>query len=504
MSTYQLSIKELKQIGTELSMHLSDAEATEYLNLMRPSFDAYETIASLTDESPPVQYARGPVVTPNVDENGLNAWAVKSKIAGASMGKLAGKTVAIKDNVAVAGLPMVNGSHTMIGFVPSFDATVVSRVLDEGATILGKATCEHFCLSGGSHTSFPGPVHNPLKYGYSAGGSSSGSAALVASGQVDMAIGSDQGGSIRIPSSFCGVYGMKPTHGLVPYTGAMPIEATVDHLGPITTSVADNALMLEAIAGYDGLDPRQSQVHTDTYTDYLLRGVKGMKIGILKEGFSLPNMDPEVAAKVLGAVEVFKELGAEIQDISVPEHSLAGMLWHPIGCEGLTMQMMHGNGMGFNWKGQYDPALMQHHADWRMQADSLSPSLKLCMLVGQYGINAFGGNFYAKSQNLARRVRNAYDQALNRVDLLLMPTLPITAQPLPSEDSSITERVSRALEMIGNTSPMDVTGHPAMSIPCGKLDGLPVGLMLVGKHFAEGVIYQAAAAYESAGEWRNA
>ena len=162
----------------------------------------------------------------------------------------------------LAGVPMMNGAATMEGYIPDIDATVVHRILDAGGTIVGKAHCEYFCLSGGSHTSATGPVHNPHKMGYSAGGSSSGSAVLVALGEVDMALGGDQGGSIRMPASFCGIYGMKPTHGLVPYTGIMPIEIYVDHTGPMTANVADNALLLEVLAGPDGYDPRQYNVKT--------------------------------------------------------------------------------------------------------------------------------------------------------------------------------------------------------------------------------------------------
>ena len=167
----------------------------------------------------------------------------------------------------LAGVPMMNGAATLEGYVPDIDATVVQRMLDAGATIVGKAHCEFFCMSGGSHTGATGPVHNPHKMGYSAGGSSSGSAVLVALGEVDMAIGGDQGGSIRMPASFSGIYGMKPTHGLVPYTGIMPIEIYVDHTGPMTASVADNALLLEVIAGPDGYDPRQYNVKTHPYTE---------------------------------------------------------------------------------------------------------------------------------------------------------------------------------------------------------------------------------------------
>uniref|UniRef100_UPI0031CEDCA9 amidase n=1 Tax=Klebsiella sp. TaxID=576 RepID=UPI0031CEDCA9 len=502
MAIERPTIEQLQELSSRLHMRLTPAQAEEYLALMQANFDAYDLIDALPDEIPAARYPRAAAYRPDGEENPLNAWYYKSEVQGAATGKLAGRTVALKDNIALAGVPMMNGASTLEGFVPAYDATVATRLLDAGATILGKATCEHFCLSGGSHTSDPAPVHNPLRHGYSAGGSSSGSAALVAARAVDMAIGCDQGGSIRIPSAFCGTYGMKPTHGLVPYTGIMPIEATLDHAGPITANVRDNALMLEAIAGGDGLDPRQYAPTVEAYTAALDKGVRNLKIGLLTEGFQLPNMDTQVAEKVRGAVARLQEQGALVGEISVPEHNLAGALWSPIGCEGLTAQMMHGNGMGFNWEGQYDVALLDKHARWRDDADALSPSLKICMFVGQYGLERYHGRYYARAQNIARRARAGYDRALADFDLLVMPTVPIVAQPLPEPGCSITEYISRAFEMIGNTAPQDITGHPAMSIPCGLVDGLPVGMMLVGRHYAESTIYQAAAALEASGDWR--
>ncbi|KHN50123.1 amidase [Pectobacterium fontis] len=503
MAIERPDIEQLQAIASQLHMSISPTEAEEYLALMQPNFDAYDLIDSLPDAVPEVRYPRAAGYRPEGAENPHNGWYYKTEVKGAATGKLAGRTVVLKDNIALAGVPMMNGTSTLEGFIPTYDATVATRLLDAGATILGKATCEHFCLSGGSHTSDPAPVHNPHRHGYASGGSSSGSAVLVAAGDVDMAIGCDQGGSIRIPSAFCGTYGMKPTHGLVPYSGIMPIEATVDHAGPITANVYDNALMLEVIAGADGLDPRQYAPPVDNYTAYLDRGVKGLRIGILTEGFQLPNLDPQVADSVRSAIDTLAGLGAIVSEVSVPAHHLAGALWTPIGCEGLTTQMMHGNGMGMNWKGLYDVALLDKHAGWREHTDALSASLKVCMLVGQYGLDRYNGRYYAKAQNLARLARAGYDQALQDVDLLVMPTLPITAQPLPQQGCSVTEYISRAFEMIGNTAPLDITGHPAMSVPCGKVDGLPVGLMFVGRHYAEGTIYQAAAALEAAYDWQT-
>jgi amidase len=495
------SVEDILDIAADLGMSFTHEEAVEYLSLMQANFDGYDLVDAMPDNLPAVKYPRTPGYRPRGEENKYGAWYFKSVVKGAPEGKLAGKTVALKDNVSLAGVPMMNGASTLEGFVPSVDATVVTRLLDAGATILGKATCEHFCLSGGSHTSDPGPVHNPHKMGYSAGGSSSGSAALVAAGEVDLAIGGDQGGSIRIPASYCGVYGMKGTHGLVPYTGVMPIEATIDHTGPITANVRDNALMMEVIAGADGLDPRQYAPKVTPYTAALGKGVSGLKIGILKEAFTMPGTQKGVVDKVLAGADRFAKMGAVVEEVSIPEHAITGAVWGPIALEGLTMQMMHGNGMGFNWKGFYDIALIDAHSAWRERADDLSITLKISMLVGQYSLKHYRGRYYGKAQNLARLMKAAYDKTFGTYDLLLSPTLPMVATPLPEPGASITEITARAFEMIGTTAPFDVTGHPAMTMPCGLSDGLPVGLMLIGKDYDEATIYQAAAAFEAAGDW---
>ena len=499
MTIQRPTLDQLQDIIADLGMTMSEATAAEYLAMMQGSMASYDVVEQLPDEKPIVQYPRTPGYQPSGEENQYNAWYVKTTIKGAPEGKLAGKTVAVKDNVCVAGVPMMNGASTLEGYTPDLDATIVTRMLDAGATILGKAHCECFCLSGGSHTSALGPVHNPLKRGYSAGGSSSGSAALVAAGEVDMAIGGDQGGSIRIPSAYCGTYGMKPTWGLVPYTGVMPIESTIDHTGPITANVADNALLLEVLAGADGLDPRQYAPVTANYTEALGKEVKGMKIGIVTEGFDWSNSEPDVDEKVRAAAALFGTMGAAVGEVSLPMHRIGRDIWTPIVLEGLQMQMMHGNGMGFNWKGQYTVSLIDAHAPWRERADELSESLKISMLIGEYFLRHYRGRFYGKAQNQARRLTAAYDKALAQYDLLLMPTLPVKATPLPPRDAPLSLILQRAFEMIANTAVTDVTGHPAMSLPCGMSGGLPVGLMLIGKKFNEMSIYRAAHAFEQAG-----
>jgi len=377
MALRRPNMEQLRALTRSLHMNLSDAELAQYLEQMEASFQAYDRVDALPDFVPEVKYARTPGRRPSADENKLNAWYVKTDIRGAETGPLKGRQVVLKDNIALAGVPMMNGASTLEGYVPAFDATVAQRVLDAGGTIIGKAHCEYFCLSGGSHTNATGPVHNPWRMGTIAGGSSSGCGALVGSGEVSLAIGGDQGGSIRIPSAFSGCCGMKPTHGLVPYTGAMPIESTIDHLGPITGNVADNALLLEVLAGEDGLDPRQYSPKLAQYTDALSMGVEGLRIGILREGFGMPGETPGLGAKVRAAADQLARLGARVREVSVPMHLDGAAIWTPIALEGLQAQMMNGNGMGFNWRGLYDVGLMDRHAAWRTRADALSPSLKV-------------------------------------------------------------------------------------------------------------------------------
>jgi amidase len=499
------TLEQLEAVADDLGFTMSFAELEAHLEALIPAVAAYNVVDRMPDElGPPVRYPRTPGYRPVGEENRYGAWYVKTTVEGASRGKLRGKRVVLKDNVCLAGVPMMNGASTLEGYVPDVDATVATRILDAGGTIVGKAVCEYFCFSGGSHTSSTGPVHNPRRMGHMAGGSSSGSAALVAAGEVPMALGGDQGGSIRIPSAYCGTYGMKPTHGLVPYTGIMPIESTIDHTGPITATVEDNALLLEVLAGPDGLDPRQyGPERPERYTQALGQGVKGMRVAVVPEGFGHPQSMPAVDELVRQAAEELRRLGAEVAEVPIPLHRLGQAIWLPVAAEGATAQMMLGNGYGFNWQGLYVTSLLDHHSNWRSRADELSDTLKNTMLLGHYMVRHYRGRYYAKAQNLVRRLRAAYDAVLKDHDLLLMPTLPLTAPPIPAADAPLPEILARAFEMLPNTTPFDCTHHPAMSLPCGLADGLPVGLMLVGRMYGEAAIYRAAHAFEQGVDWEG-
>ncbi len=491
---------DLAAIADRYGFDLSAQDVESFRAVIAGALASYDAVERLYTERLPEAPIR-PYQWPAEADNELGAWYVTTEIRTADDGPLAGRRIAIKDNIEVAGLPMMNGSATVEGYVPRRDATVVTRVLDAGATITGKAVCEDLCFSGGSHTSRTGPVCNPWDRTKSAGGSSSGSAALVAAGQADMALGGDQGGSVRIPSAFCGTVGHKPTYGLVPYTGAFPIENTLDHLGPITRTVRDAALMLGVLAGRDGLDPRQrADLPAADYLADLDAGVAGLRIGVVAEGFGLPGLSqPGVDETVRAAVATLAAAGAAVSEISLPWHRDGLHVWNIIATDGATSQMIDGNGYGMNSPGLYDPELIAHYARGRREhAAEMSESLKVTALLGRYAIDRYDGRHYAMARNLALELTAAYDAALADADVLIMPTLPIVASTIPAAGASREEKLARSLEMIANTAPLDVSGHPATSVPAGLSDGLPVGMMIVGRHFADAMCLRVAQAYEQA------
>ena len=494
---------QLSELERELGLNLSADERSIYAMLIAALLSSYPQVEA-ADDALPAPAIGGPRRwwEPPAAENPLGAWFVRTEIPRASSGPLAGVQVALKDNVMVAGVPMLNGSAVFEGYVGEVDATVVTRLLAAGAEIAGKAHCEDLCLSGGSHTNVRGLVHNPHRRGYSAGGSSSGSGALVGAGVVPMAIGGDQGGSIRIPAAFCGAVGMKPTYGLVPYTGICSLDPTIDHVGPITLTVRDNARMLEVIAGPDGFDSRQAGAPSQPWSQRLDGGVARMRIAIVREGFGHAHAQAAVDAKVRAAAQRLEKLGATVEEVSIPEHRRISALTFPMMVEGMWRTTVAG-GQGVGRLDLYVPGLTAHLARWREKADRLAPLLKTVLLAGAHVDREHGARFYQKAVNQARVLRAAYDRVLAEFDLLLMPTSPIVATPLPAPDAPLLERFQRSSEMTGNTQPFDVTHHPAISVPCGKVDGLPVGMMLVGRHYAEETLYRASYAFEQSEDWRQ-
>ncbi|MFT6890135.1 MAG: amidase [Halioglobus sp.] len=493
--------EDLDRIAKDLGLQLSATEISSYEEILGNIIGGYNAVAATPADLPSVKYPRSPAYRPQESENPHNAWAVKTSVKGAAQGKLAGRTIVLKDNICLAGIPMTVGSSVLDGYLPEVDAEVACRILDAGGEITGKAVCEYFCVSSGSHTSATGPVHNPHQRGHTTGGSSSGCAALVAAGEVDMAIGGDQGGSIRAPSAFCGVYGMKPTFGLVPYTGCMPLDMNMDHIGPMTNSVEDNALLLEVIAGSDNVDPRQKLCTPEPYSKALGQSISGLKIAVLEEGFNQEDPNSAVDKTFLSAIEHYKKLGVEVDRVSVPMHLMGPAIFLPIAIKNFTDLMCAGG--AHNTEGWYVPSMAQASRRWMDRPNDLPHNVRIMLMAGKYLDNLEGYQVYTNAQNLKIQLRAHYDKLLLDYDLLIMPTVPTTAPELPPENAGSEVVMAHALGALVNTMQFDLTGHPAMSIPCGMIKDLPVGMMLVGKHLDEATIYRAAHAFEQSTDWKS-
>lgn len=495
--------KDLHRLAKANHFQLSQNELEAFQALIPGLFENYELLDQMPLPREPLKYRdRDPGQRPTRREDPLNAIVRRCTLRGASSGKLAGKRFGLKNNICVAGMPMSCGSLVLDGYIPDTDATIVGRLLNEGAEVVATLNLDNFAFSGAGDTSALGAVLNPHSREHLAGGSSAGSAAALYYDDIDITIGGDQGGSIRIPASWCGVVGLKPTHGLVPYTGIVGIDNTFDHVGPMARTAADAALTLEVIAGKDPMDPRQGEVPVQPYTEALGRGVEGLRVGVLAEGFGLGVSEPDVDVGVRKAVAVFSELGASATEVSVPDHREAGGIVWSLSAEGATA-LLQSNGMGHHWEGLYNPSLVETLGkSLRAQSNDLPPAAKLVLLVGSYMGERYHGRLYAKAQNLRRVLRASYDRALAQVDVLAMPTTPMKAHK-HEPDLGPQGVIDHGWNMLGNTSPFDMTGHPAISIPCGKTNGLPVGLMLVGRHFDDATLFRAAHAFEQQVDWET-
>lgn len=495
------AISELEKMSAQFGLCVSDPKLLiEYQEAMGDILKKVNRLDRLAEPTLPVKYPRTPGFRPLPEDNPFNAWFWRCNIKGAASGRLSRKRVAINDNIAVAGVPMMAGCHALEGYVPDFDAIVVTRILDEGGTILGKSMCESLCFSGGSFTSAKGPVCNAYNVAKSAGGSTSGGAVLVACNEVDMAIGGDQRGSIRVPASWNGIVGLKPSYGLVPYTGAMSIDPSLDHVGPMARTVHDCALILEAIAGHnDGLDPRQPRsIIVPEYTKELSQcSLEGIKIAILKEGFGQPDSDPKVDTLVKKAIDQLAYAGAQITEVSIPLHAECTNIWAAIAYEGLLDNTIMTGGVGTGYRGFYPTSMMSSAGkSLKARVNDLNHSQKIAMLMGQYMKTNYQSQVYGKGQNIRLLLTQAYDDVYKDYDVIAMPTVPFTASDLPKKNCNLSKFLELSTNMNSNTMAANLTGHPSLTINAGYLDTQPVGLLLTGRVFEEVLLLQVASTFE--------
>ena len=493
----------LLQTGIDLRVPLSEEELEIVLGLIPGLLNSYEEITRQDSASISAPSRGNTGKSPS--KNPHNAWTWQCAISPTSTGVLDGVKVAIKDNIAVAGLPMRAGSNVTDGWIPESDATVVTSLLENGAEIVGKSQCEDLCISGGSITSKPLPVHNPVRMNYSAGGSSSGSAVLVATGEVDLALGADQGGSIRIPASLCGVIGLKATFGAIPYSGVLGLEPSIDHVGPIARDIETIHNALKAMVTFHESDPRQRpfvneiQGLQSALNETQLLPFSHLRVALITEGFDLtregetefPGSAASAELVMMQAQELIA-LGATVDLISIPEHRFAQHVYLPILLEGgaLSLTALKSTlfGQGYSLTGNVEREIVHGLSS---NGSSASPLTKLIAIVGNIFFEETGGDFYRLANILRKKISDAYDKILDGYDVLLCPT---------TAPAGIAVEMSRNPKNIGretfsfyqNCCVTDLTGHPSISVPAGMIDGLPVGAMLTAKHFDEMTLLRAA------------
>jgi amidase len=508
------TVDEVIAVAEKIGMSVGPEEAALYQRLLIPqlrAFDEFVQSRTVEEAVPPLLYGtRHPGYRPSAAEDPLGAWLWRCHIEGSGEGLLAGKTVSYKDHVAVAGVPLTFGSFVMEGFIADFDATIVTRVLKEGGTISGKNTMNGFVggYGSGGRIGDYDPPKNPHDARYVSGGSSSGSAVAVATAQVDISFGGDQGGSIRIPAAWSGTVGLKPTFGLVSHFGvAFGYDQSMDYTGPMARTVDDAAAALQAVAGYDGLDPRQSRAvpeHLDVVGP-LAHGVDGVRIGILQEGFE--DAEPDVRDLVMAAIDVIAEAGAVVSEVSIPEHLVIPKVAAVIMAEGSLAIRQTGIFGAFD-KTYYPPSLIAAiNKMWEHESDLISPRHRFGFLLAEFSRQNYHGRAYAKAHNLRPTFVKAYDSVLADVDVLVMPTTIMKAFEAGGPDDYL-ESLEGDITMLArnltrNTMPFNYTGHPALAVPCGKSGGLPVSLQLVTSTFADPLLLQVAYAYQSSVDWND-
>jgi aspartyl-tRNA(Asn)/glutamyl-tRNA(Gln) amidotransferase subunit A len=425
-----------------------------------------------------------------------------ARAAGQPPGPLAGVPIALKDNICVRGVRTTASSKILDQFRPPYDATVVDRLERAGAVIVGKTNCDEFAMGSSNENSAYGPVRNPWSQDRTPGGSSGGSAAAVAARCVPLALGSDTGGSIRQPASFCGIVGLKPTYGRVSRYGLLAFASSLDQIGPFGRTVADTALALSAIAGADGADATSAHVEVPDYAAALTGDVRGVRIGVPR-AFVSEGVDPQVRRAFDASLDVLRDAGASLVDIELPHARYAIPVYYLVCTAEASSNLARYDGVKYGYRAPGVETLQEMYSRTRDQA--FGPEVKRRIVLGTYVLSAgYYDAFYLKAQQVRTLLRRDYDQAFERVDVVAMPTSPVPPFRLG-------EKTEDPLQMyLGDvfTVSANLVGLPGVSVPCGfaEQDGarLPIGLQLMGRAFEEATLLRAADAFERATSWHEA
>lgn len=427
------------------------------------------------------------------------AQAVDAKIAaGEEIGLLAGIPIGIKDNMCTKGIPTTCASRILENFVPPYESTVTQKLADAGAVMVGKANLDEFAMGSSTENSAYQVTANPWDVARVPGGSSGGSAAAVAAQECTVAIGSDTGGSIRLPASFCGVVGMKPTYGLVSRFGLVAFGSSLDQIGPFGRTVEDTAILLGAIAGYDPKDSTSLKVEIPDYTQSLKLDLKSIKIGVIKETFG-EGLDPVVAQAVNQAIEQLKHLGAEIIEISCPRFRYGLPSYYIIAPSEASANLARYDGVKYGFRAPDSENLLSMYTHTR--AKGFGAEVKRRIMVGTYTLSAgYYDAYYLKAQKVRTLIKQDFENAFKQVDVLVSPTAPTTA--FKAGDKTADPLSMYLTDLM--TIPVSLAGLPGMSLPCGfDNNGLPIGLQLVSNVLREDQLFHVAYAYEQSTDWKT-
>ncbi|MEL7360056.1 MAG: Asp-tRNA(Asn)/Glu-tRNA(Gln) amidotransferase subunit GatA [Cyanobacteria bacterium J06560_6] len=462
---------------------------------------AVEIAQAQLDQAQAVEPQLNSFVSLTAEKALQQAKAVDDKIAaGEDIGLLAGIPIALKDNLCTKGIRTTCSSRILENFVPPYESTVTERLAAAGAVFVGKTNLDEFAMGGSTENSAFKTTSNPWDIARVPGGSSGGSAAAVAGGQAPVSLGSDTGGSIRQPASFCGIVGMKPTYGLVSRFGLVAFASSLDQIGPFGRTVEDTAILLGAIVGHDPKDATSLNVEIPDYTKALPKdpagSLKGRTVGIVKETFG-DGLDSKVGDAVTAAIEQLKSLGAEVKTISCPKFSYGVSAYYIIApCEA-SANLARYDGVRYGLRAE-EPNLLSMYNKTR--AEGFGAEVKRRIMIGTYALSAgYYDAFYLKAQKVRTLIKQDFDAAFKDVDVLVSPTVPTTAFKAGEKDDPLSMYL---LDLM--TIPVNMAGLPGMSVPCGfDDDGMPIGLQLVSNVLREDLLFEVGHAYEQSTDWHT-
>ncbi|KAB8130121.1 Asp-tRNA(Asn)/Glu-tRNA(Gln) amidotransferase subunit GatA [Gracilibacillus oryzae] len=475
MSLFDYTLKELQEKLHNKEITVSDLVEASY-NRINEVDDEIQAFLTLNEEEAKQQAKQ-------LDEQ-----------LGSDASILYGVPIGIKDNIVTKGLRTTAASQILENLNdPLYDATVIEKLKDEKTVTIGKLNMDEFAMGSTNENSGFKKVRNPWNTDYVPGGSSGGSAAAVAAGEVFFSLGSDTGGSIRQPASFCGVVGLKPTYGLVSRFGLIAFASSLDQIGPITRTVEDNAHLLQAIVGHDKMDSTSANVEIPQYADAFKQDVKGLRIAVPKE-YLAEGVDPEVKEAVLAALKQYEELGATWEEVSLPHSKYAVAAYYLLSSSEASANLARFDGVRYGVRTEKRVDMLDMFKQSR--AEGFGDEVKRRIMLGTFALSSgYYDAYYKKAQKVRTLIKNDFEKIFEDYDVVIGPTSPTTAYKIGEKiDDPLTMYVDDIL-----TIPVNLAGVPGISVPCGfSKEGLPIGLQIIGKHFDESTVYRVAYAFEQA------